>query len=166
MSELQRQDEEQQHELQETKADTKKQNAQLRALLTESGDKLKDAVIEVLTEIWKLNAKDMDPTRKTKLKEDVLIQDKDQSILAEVKGTRNKNPTFAHVTQVLTHKFLSEHKNANAALILNHDLTTDPLNRTEAYTDPDEEQQLRRCVWGAVCGGRCVGGGVRLTIAG
>ncbi len=64
------------------------------------------------------------------------------TLFAEVKGTRNKNPTFAYVTQVLTHEYWRDQPDTIPCLILNLDLDTEPSKRPEAYTDPDEARSM------------------------
>ncbi len=118
----------------------------LRKILSETGDELKDAVIKVFIDIWKLNIKDMDSARKSDFREDLLIEG-DQEVLGEVKGTQNSNPSFTYVTQLLTHLLKSKNKEAIGALILNHDLKKNPEERSEAYTNLDEEEELKNIIF-------------------
>lgn len=134
-------------ELGKAENEAKEKYSYLRSILYESGDELKNAIIEILFEIWKINAEDMDTTRKTNFREDVLIYDNKMIVLAEVKGTQDSNPTLKYITQLLTHVLKSEHKEAIGALILNHDLKKDPDERTNAYTSPDDEEQLKEIIY-------------------
>ena len=134
-------------ELEKTKDEAKNKYSFLRAILYESGDELKNAVIRVLSEIWKLEVKDMDTTRKTDFREDVLISYDRKNILAEIKGTQSSYPSFTYVTQLLTHLLKSKLQDTSGALILNYDLQKDPAERADAYTKKDEEDQLKEIIF-------------------
>ena len=133
--------------LMEAKEKAKKKYKFLRDILITSGDELKKAVIKVLSDIWKFHVKDMDKERKIELKEDILIQEDNRYILAEIKGTRNKNPSPRYITQLLLHIKKSEYKDAEGALILNHDLLTDPYERKDAYTSEEDEKVLQEIIF-------------------
>lgn len=131
--------------LKEEKEKIKVRYAFLHNLVTKSGDELKDSVIQTLKDVFKLEVEDMDKTRKNNFKEDLLIKYKDVSILVEVKGTQNSNPSFTYIIQVFKHLLLKnnvKYPNAIGGLIVNHDLLQDPADRSNAYTNPDEEAQL------------------------
>jgi hypothetical protein len=131
------------------KEEAKKKYKFLRDILITSGDELKDSVIKVFSEIWKLDVKDMDTTRKTDFREDILIKDKEKTILAEVKGTKSSYPSFTYVTQVFSHllKNKEKYKDAIGCLILNYDLIREPTERANAYINVDEEKQLQEIIF-------------------
>ena len=134
-------------QLQESKEKAKDEYSKLLTLLTGSGEDLKNAVLWVLEHIWKLSPKDLDPEKKGKLKEDILIPIDGSEVFAEIKGTRNKNPTAAYFTQVLTHSFLRDRENTVPALILNYDSQTEPENRSNAYTDTEEQRVFDKVIF-------------------
>ncbi|OGH48146.1 MAG: hypothetical protein A3A51_03915 [Candidatus Levybacteria bacterium RIFCSPLOWO2_01_FULL_39_10] len=130
---------------QERKVKAKEKYAYLHDLLTESGDKLKESVIITLTNIFQLEVEDMDRTRKSDLREDLLIKYKNLIILAEVKGTRNSYPSITYVIQVFKHLLLKNKINypdVIGGLIVNYDLIRNPADRSKAYTKPEENEQL------------------------
>ena len=132
------------------KAQLKQEYSYLRDLLTESGDKLKAAVIKTLTEVFKLQAEDADESKKTGLREDIIIQDTSfPTILAEVKGTKNSCPSFTYVSQVFSNllKERGKYPDAIGGLILNLDRDKEPSERSDAYTKADEERQLAEMVY-------------------
>lgn len=135
--------------LQDQKEQEKERYSYLHNLLTESGDKLKDAVLRTLQDVFKMNVEDMDSTRKNDFKEDLLIGEESGSILMEVKGTRNSYPPFTYVTQVFSHllKNRTKYPNAIGGLIVNHDLLKAPKDRSLAYVNPDEEEQLNEIIY-------------------
>lgn len=128
----------------------KKNYSYLADLLTETGDKLKKSVIKTLIGIFQLQAKDADSSKKTDLKEDILIEGNSASpILAEVKGTRQSYPSFTYVSQVFNNLYKQRDKYPNAigGLILNLDWDKEPSERSDAYTKADEEKQLENIVY-------------------
>ena len=136
--------------LQTKKSQLKQEYSYLRDLLTESGDKLKAAVIKTLTEVFKLQAEDADEPKKTDLREDIVIQDASfPTILAEVKGTKKSCPSFTYVSQVFSNllKERGKYPNAVGGLILNLDRDKEPTERSDAYTKADEERQLTEMVY-------------------
>lgn len=134
-------------ELETAKTEAKEKFKFLRSLLYASGDELKESVIKVLSEIWKLDVVDMDEERKNDLREDILIRADNIEILAEIKGTQNLNPTFTYITQLLTHLLKSKRRDAIGALILNHDLRREPQERPAAYIKAEEEEQLKEIIY-------------------
>jgi len=134
-------------QLQEAKESAKKKYEFLRNILITSGDELKDAIIRVLSDIWKLSVKDVDKERKTEFKEDILIEEDGKCILAEIKGTRDKNPTSKYITQLLVHIKKSDYEKAEGMLILNHDLLTDPDDRNDAYLNEEDEKILQEIIF-------------------
>lgn len=136
--------------LQEKKTKLRQEYSYLRDLLTETGDKLKAAVIKTLTEVFKLQAEDADESKKTDLREDIVIQDTSfPTILAEVKGTKNSCPSFTYVSQVFSNllKERGKYPNAIGGLILNLDRDKEPSERSDAYIKTDEEKQLAEMVY-------------------
>jgi len=133
--------------IEDLKKKTKEQYSYLLALLTESGDALKSAVIKTLSEIFKFECEDGDSIRQTDLKEDIVIKYGGNEILGEVKGTRDSNPTFTYISQVLSHLLKSEKRNRIGALILNYDLTKEPESRSPAYTKSDEDEALKEIIF-------------------
>ncbi len=132
------------------KLKAKEKYSHLCDLLTESGDKLKKAVIKTLTDVFKLQVEDMDKTKKTEFREDILIKDSSfPPVLTEIKGTKNSYPSFTYVTQVFSNllKGRDKYPNAIGGLILNYDLTRDPEDRAEAFTNSDEENQLKEIIY-------------------
>jgi len=134
--------------LQTKKTKLKREYSYLRDLLTESGDKLKKAVIKTLSEVFKLDVQDMDKDKKTNFKEDILIKES-PPILTEVKGIKRSYPSFTYVTQVLSNllKGRDEYPDAIGGLILNLDRNKEPDERSDAYTKADEEKQLKEIVY-------------------
>jgi hypothetical protein len=134
--------------LQAKKTKLKRDYSYLHGLLTESGDKLKKAVIKTLSEVFKLDVKDMDKDKKINFKEDILIKES-PPILTEVKGTKRSYPSFTYVTQVLSNllKGRDEYPDAIGSLILNLDRNKEPNERSDAYTKADEEKQLKEIVY-------------------
>lgn len=132
-------------DLKKEKTKLKQEYGFLLEILTQSGDKLKQAVIDTLTKVFELDAEDMDKNKKNNFKEDILIKDLfPEVVLTEIKGTRNSYPSFTYVTQVFSNllKSRGEFPNAIGGLILNHDRERNPDERSNAYTNQDEEQQL------------------------
>jgi len=135
-------------QLRKEKEEAKERYSELFSLLTTSGDALKKAVLKVLKDIWELSPKDLDSEQPgKKLKEDILIPIDGSEVFAEIKGTRNKNPTAAYFTQVLTHNFLRDRENTVPALILNYDSQTKPENRSNAYTDTEEQNVFDKVIF-------------------
>jgi len=123
----------------------KKEYENLRRILYEKNDELKRSVIEVLEKYWSLRVTDMDEEEKIggkkSLKEDILIEEGDRKILAEVKGTDSAYPSPWFITQVWQHLHYSGlGTQAEGALIMNYDIKTDPSQRGLAYNSEDESQ--------------------------
>jgi len=133
--------------LMKAKEEAKKKYKFLRDILITSGDELKDSVIKVFSEIWKLDVKDIDATRKTDFREDILIPYDGKNILGEIKGTQSSYPSPTYIIQLLTHLRKSKIPNPIGALILNHDLKKEPAERANAYTNKDEEEALKEIIF-------------------
>lgn len=128
-------------QLEAKKSEAKRKYVRLRGIIHKFGDDLKNDVQWVLESIWLLNVKDVDEEESSRnLKEDLIIDENNMKILVEVKGTRNENPNQKFIGQVWKHMAMSKNKDlANGALILNHDLLTDPKKRKKAYSDLEDE---------------------------
>lgn len=138
------------NELKAKKAQLKSEYSYLKDLLTETGDKLKKAVIAVLSDVFHLEIEDVDEGKKNDFREDILIKDgTSPPILTEVKGTRSSYPSFTYVTQVFSNllKGRNKYPDATGGLILNYDRDREPGERAKAYTNADEEKQLDEIVY-------------------
>ena len=129
----------------EEREQIKKEYENLRRILYEKNDELKKSVIEVLRKHWSLRVTDMDEEKekagKKSPKEDILIEEGDRKILAEVKGTDSAYPSPWFITQVWQHLHYSGlGTQAEGALIMNYDIKTDPRERGLAYSGEDESQ--------------------------
>jgi len=123
------------------KEDAKKEHEGLKSILYLKGDKLKNAVIEVLEKRWNLKVTDMDDVRNNISKEDILIEEGQRKILAEIKGTNQPYPSSKFITQVWQHLHKSGlGAKAEGALIINYDIKKDPKDRNLAYTGNDKTQ--------------------------
>lgn len=119
--------------LKKQKEETKEKYKTLRGLIIESGDELKNSVLDVLKDIFNANVEDGDEKHGLS-NEDIIINFDDHIILAEVKGVKSENPSPLFVGQVWKHISQNKDKNiSQGALILNHDLETNPEDRSLAY---------------------------------
>jgi len=126
-------------ELKKQKEKAKEKYKSLRGLITETGDELKDNVIDVLRSIFKISVEDGDKLAGLP-NEDIIINFKNVKILAEVKGVKVENPSPLFIGQLWKHLSQSEDKEINkGALILNHDRETDPKDRSLAYGGEHEK---------------------------
>lgn len=135
--------------LERQKKQSKDKHVHLIRLLTASGDELKDAINKTLRDIFELSVLDLDETRKSEFREDIMIEDKNTGriLFAEVKGTRNANPTLAYIVQLEKNLRKRGDKDAVGALILNHDLTREPEARPTAYVSSDEQEAIKDIVY-------------------
>ncbi len=135
--------------LEKEKEELKNNYSYIIELLLASGDELKEAVIRVLNEIFKLKAIDLDENKKSDFREDISIEDEETGniMFAEVKGTRNQNPTFAYILQLEKNLRRRGNKDLVGALILNYDLTKEPQSRPEAYTSKDEQEAIKDIIF-------------------
>lgn len=130
------------------KQQTKEEYEDLRSILYKKGDELKETVKRVLEKYWSLRVIDMDKEGHKSLKEDLLIEEGTRKILTEVKGTDKPYPSPTFLTQAWKHLQQSGlGSQAEAALVLNYDIKTDPEERNLAYTSEDEEKQLKDLVF-------------------
>jgi hypothetical protein len=133
-------------ELQIKELTRKKQEARkifetLKNILCLRADKLKASVIEVLREFWALHVTELTVSEHKELHEDILIGYGRRKILARIYGTEDPHPSPKLITQVWQHLHYAElGKGVEGALVLNHDLNTDPKDRTKAYDDEYDDQ--------------------------
>lgn len=127
--------------LQQAKEKAKKQFKSLRGLLTQTGDELKISVIDVLQSIFKVSVIDSDKANKNSMpNEDIIIDLNGKKILAEIKGVKAENPSPLFIGQLWKHISQNKDKAINkGALILNHNLETDPKDRSLAYKGEHEK---------------------------
>lgn len=126
--------------LKRKKEEAKQRYKNLRGLLTESGDTLKDCVIDILKNIFKLKVEDGDMLPGLQ-NEDIIIHNEEEKILAEIKGVKSENPSPAFLGQVWKHIAHNGDKNIiRGALILNHHLEANPIDRNLAYKGEHEKE--------------------------
>jgi len=134
-------------ELLESKEDAKKKYTFLRGILFNSGNELKQNVIQVLKEIFKLNIIDVDEQKEGDLSEDILIDNDGKKILGEIKGVTSQSPSPIYISQVWKHIHHGGYKDiADGCLILNYDIKTDPEERPLAYVG-EYEQDLQDIIF-------------------
>ncbi|MFA9262033.1 MAG: hypothetical protein ACEQSB_01595 [Undibacterium sp.] len=120
--------------LENQKSTEKEKYKNLRGILSQTGDNLKLSVVDVLRNVLKLSVEDSDDSASAVKNEDIVIAFDGQSILAEVKGVKAENPSPLFIGQVWKHISQNRDKDiVKGALILNHDLATDPKSRNQAY---------------------------------
>jgi len=123
------------------KEKAKKKYAFLRGILVNSGDELKQNVIQVLRNIFRVKVTDVDRKKRKNLAEDVLINYNGRKILAEIKGTNSQNASPVYIAQVWKHIHHSGCRDiADGCLILNYDIKSDPKERPLAYTGEYEKE--------------------------
>lgn len=128
------------NKLQDEKDKLKESYSFMPTLLTAQHNELKEAVIEALKYLG-LNVSDVDKENQRGFAEDILIETDALKVLAEVKGTRAKTPQDLYIGQVWKHIAQSELEGVKTgALILNHDLNTEPSARPDAYTGKKEKE--------------------------
>lgn len=132
--------------LRDNKSKIKDSYSFMPTLLTGQHDELKQAVIAAL-DFLGLTVTDVDKEANGKYAEDILIEAGELKVLAEVKGTKSKTPQDIYIGQVWKHIAQSEIEGLKTgALILNHDLNTEPKSRPEAYTG-DKEKELNDIIY-------------------
>lgn len=118
--------------LEKLKQDLKGQYDYLPKLLTANGEELKQAVLRGMRDILSVQAVDADEQAVGPLSEDIMLPA--LKVLAEVKGTNKPSPPVAYITQVWKHLHQKQDPSVTrGALILNHDLGSDPSMRPLAY---------------------------------
>ncbi len=124
----------------EEKQKAKESYANLRGLLTQTGDELKGSVISTLRQVFKVDVEDSDVKKGGLPNEDIVINISGSKILAEVKGVKSENPSPIFIGQVWKHISQSKDKTIQrGALILNYDLETNPKERNLAYKGEHEK---------------------------
>ena len=119
----------------------KKNYEQLRSILYLEGEQLKKAVAIILARYWSLKLAFMNKAKRAGFNENILIKHADRIIIAKIKGTRNVSPSHKFITQVWQDLHYSGlGARADAALIVNHDIGTDPESRLVPYDDEDAEE--------------------------
>lgn len=129
-------------ELTKEKKALKEQESAYIGILTETDDKLVDSVSSLLISVLDLTVVDVDKEEGegTSRKEDLLITFPDSTkILAEVKGTKSRNPSPKYIGQATNHYMRKVSSGASKCmLVINHDLKNEPATRSEAYKGEDE----------------------------
>lgn len=128
-------------ELNNKKEATKAHYKNLKGILYQTGDNLKNSILNVLVDIFKIEAIDGDMERTGSIQnEDLIISFNGEKVLCEVKGVKAQNPTPLHITQLWKHISRSKFEGTvKGMLIINHDLETQPDKRSEAYKGEAEE---------------------------
>jgi hypothetical protein len=128
-------------ELNNKKELTKAKYKDLKSILYQTGDSLKNSILTVLVDIFKVEALDGDMERTSSVQnEDLIISSNGEKVLCEVKGVKAQNPTPLHITQLWKHISRSKFEGTvRGMLILNHDLETQPNKRSDAYKGEAEE---------------------------
>jgi hypothetical protein len=133
--------EQQINELTQKKQETTKIFETLKSILYLQGNDLKASIIEVLREFWALHVTELTVSEHKELHEDILIGYGKRKILARIYGTEDAQPSPKLITQVWQHLHYAElGKGVEGALIVNHDIHTDPKDRITAYKDEYDDQ--------------------------
>lgn len=119
----------------------KKTYEQLRSILYLEGEQLKKAVAFILAKHWSLQLAFMNKVKRGGFNENILIKHNNRFILVKIKGTHSARPPHKFITQVWQDLHYSGlGARADGALIVNHDIETDPDARGVPYDDEDAEQ--------------------------
>jgi len=127
-------------ELRAQKEKLKRRYEDIRSLLYVSEDQLKPAVMKVFRTHWKLKVSDLENRKTLGFNDDILVEHDGRTVIFKIKSTSAARPSIKYITQIwqeLHHSGLGER--VEGGLILNHDITTDPRDRSPAYTGEDEE---------------------------
>ena len=123
------------------KREIKKTYEHLRGILYLEGEQLKKAVAIILARYWSLKLAFMNKAKRAGFNENILIKHKNRIIIAKIKGTHSVSPSHKFITQVWQDLHYSGlGARADGALIVNHDIETDPEARLVPYDDQDAEQ--------------------------
>lgn len=133
--------------IEKEKFEFKTQYEFLKGVLKYDGDELKDCVMRVLEEIFKLEVKDLDKNKSRKKTNDLLIAYGEKKYFAEVKGTIKSNPSGYHLTQVLQNLRIDGNIGDVGMLILNHDRNNEPKKRSKGYASTEEEKMFEGLVY-------------------
>jgi hypothetical protein len=127
--------------LADRKKEIKKTYEHLRSILYLEGEQLKKAVAIILARYWSLKLAFMNKTKRAGFNENILIKYKKRIIIAKIKGTHSVSPSHKFITQVWQDLHYSGlGARADGALIVNHDIETDPETRLVPYDDENAEQ--------------------------
>jgi hypothetical protein len=114
--------------------------AALPMVLAASGDDLKKAVVHLFSTFWKLKISELDATTRPSLKENLLVEHNGRRIVFKIKATTDSYPSVKYITQLWQDLHYSGlGSNAEAGLILNHQVQVDPNHRGLAYIGDEEE---------------------------
>jgi hypothetical protein len=114
---------------------------ELRSILYLEGEELKKAVAIILAKYWSLKLSFMNKAKRAGFNENILIKHDDRVIMAKIKGTHSVYPFHKFITQVWQDLYFSGlGTRAEGALIVNHDIGSDPESRRLPYADEDAEQ--------------------------
>jgi hypothetical protein len=114
---------------------------ELRSILYLEGEELKKAVAIILAKYWSLKLSFMNKAKRAGFNENILIKHGDRVIMAKIKGTHSVYPFHKFITQVWQDLYFSGlGTRAEGALIVNHDIGSDPESRRLPYADEDAEQ--------------------------
>jgi hypothetical protein len=114
---------------------------QLRSILYLEGEELKKAVAIILAKYWSLKLSFMNKAKRAEFNENILIKDDKRVIMAKIKGTHSVYPFHKFITQVWQDLYFSGlGTRAEGALIVNHDIGSDPESRRLPYADEEAEQ--------------------------
>lgn len=132
--------------LKEEKKKAKEKYGYLNQLLTESGDDLKNAVAKTFNDIFDFEVEDLDKDKKNGFREDLTIENEEKRFV-EVKGTRNQNPTLTYVVQLQNNLLKRKESYEKGVLVLNHDLTKNPVDRLDAYMEDEEAEAIKNITY-------------------
>ena len=123
------------------KREIKKTYEQLRSILYLEGEQLKKAVAIILATYWSLKLAFMNKAKRAGFNENILIKHENRIIIAKIKGTHSVSPSRKFITQIWQDLHYSGlGARADGALIVNHDIKTDPEARLVPYDGEDAEQ--------------------------
>ena len=123
------------------KREIKKTYEQLRSILYLEGEQLKKAVAIILATYWSLKLAFMNKAKRAGFNENILIKHENRIIIAKIKGTHSVSPSRKFITQIWQDLHYSGlGARADGALIVNHDIKTDPEARLVPYEGDDAEQ--------------------------
>jgi hypothetical protein len=123
------------------KREIKKTYEQLRSILYLKGEQLKKAVAIILARYWAFKLAFMNKAQRAGFNENILIKHKNRFIIAKIKATHSARPSPKFITQVWQDLHYSGlGAKADGALIVNHDIETDPEARLVPYDGKDAEQ--------------------------
>ena len=123
------------------KREIKKTYEHLRGILYLEGEQLKKAVAIILARYWSLKLAFMNKAKRAGFNENILIKHRNRIIIAKIKGTHSGRPSHQFITQVWQDLHYSGlGTRADGALIVNHDIGTDPEARLVPYDDEGAEQ--------------------------